>query len=93
VAGGGAVAALHVIGVDEQAGLTVHLGLFRQQEVFIGLLGVGLLGVLANGYVAAEDRSRLPVQDALVEQPAGAVRFGVVDVEVVIDVLAALGQL
>ena len=86
--GGGAVAALHVVGVDHQAGLAVDLGILGKQQVLVGLPGVALLGVAAHHHLAAEHGAGVAVEDALVVEAAGAVGLGVVDADQVVDMLA-----
>ena len=78
---------LYVVGVDLQLRLGVDRGIVGQQQGLVGLLGVGLLGVLANEDLAVEDAVGLAVENALVQLMAGAVRPGVVDLGVVIDML------
>ena len=66
------------------------VGFARQQQVFVVLDRVGFLGVGAHDDLAVEDADRAAVENALVELMAGAVRLGVVDQGVVIDVLRAV---
>ena len=83
----GAVRAFHVVGEDLQLRLGVDGRVVGQQQRLVGLLGVGLLGVLADEDLAVEDAAGLAVEDALVQLVAGAVRLGVVDDRVVVDEL------
>ena len=55
-----AVRALHVVGVDLQLRLGVDLRVVGEQQVMVGLLGVGLLRVLADDDPAVEDAVRVP---------------------------------
>ena len=73
-------------------GLVLIVASSDSSSVLVGLLGVGLLGVLADEDLAVEDAVGLAVEDALVQLVAGAVRLGVVDDRVVVDVLRAVGQ-
>src|SRR5262249_27657710 len=84
---GGAVSALDVVGVDFQLRLGVDLRLVAQQQVAVGLLGVGLLCSLMDNDAAMEYAARLFVQDAVVVLAAGAMRRLVFDLHVVIQVL------
>ena len=78
---------LDVVGVDFELGLGVDLRRLREQEVLVGLIGVGFLRGLVNVDLAAEDAGGSAAEDALVELVALAVRLGVFDERVVIDVL------
>src|SRR3546814_19493986 len=70
----GAVAALHVVGVDLQLRLAVDLRLPRQEERPVELIAVGALGVRTDDDLALEDAAGALVEHALVDLPAGAVR-------------------
>src|SRR5262249_3112329 len=83
------VRAFHVVGENLQLRLGVDGGVIGQQQRLVGLLGIGFLGVLANENLAVENALTVAVENALVQLVAGAVRLGVVDDRVVIDVLAA----
>ena len=87
LADGGSVRTLDVVGVDFELGLGVDLGRLREQEVLVGLVGVGFLRGLVNVDLAAKDAGGPAAEDALVEFVALAVRLGVFDERVVIDVL------
>ena len=73
-----------------QLRLGVDHGVVGEHQVLVGLLGIGLLRVLADEDLAVEDRVRLAVQDALVQLVAGGVRLGVVDGGVIVHVLRAV---
>src|SRR5439155_10547948 len=90
--GGGAVAALHVVCVDLQAGLAVYLRLGREQQVLVFLVGVRLYRARPNEDGTTKDGASPLIQDAIVVEPAGVVRLRVVDGQVVVDVLAARGD-
>ena len=79
--------ALDVVGEDLELRLGVDGRVVGQQQRLVRLLGVGLLGVLADEDLAVEDAVALAVEDALVQLVAGAVRLRVVDDGVVVDVL------
>ena len=87
LADGGAVRAFHVVGVNFELRLGVDLRAVGKQQVAIGLLGVGLLRVLVHDDAAMENAVRAAVQNAVVELAAAAVRAGVLDQHVVIEVL------
>ena len=82
-----AVAALHVVGVDLELGLGVHLCARAEQQVGIRLVRVRLLGVRDARSPAAEHALRASAEDPLVELAARAVGHGVVDQRVVVDEL------
>ena len=84
-----AVRALDVVGENLELRLGVDLGLGRKQEVLVELPGVGQQRPLADEDLAAEDRPRPPVEDALIELVARAVRPLVVERRVAVGVLAA----
>src|SRR5450759_252689 len=90
LADGGAMGAAHIVGEDLQLGFGIHHGVVGEDQVLVSLLGIGLLGVLADDDFAVEDGVCLAVEDALVELVAGAVRHGVVDHRMIIDVLRAV---
>ena len=81
---------LNVVGVDFELGLGVDLRSLREQEILIGLVGVGFLRGLVDVDFAAEDAGGPAAEDALVELVALAVRLGVFDERVVIDVLRSV---
>src|SRR6266576_3660582 len=64
-ADGGAVRALHVVGVDLELGLAVGPGLGREQQIVVGLLGVGALRARPHDDSAVEDAVRLLAQQAV----------------------------
>lgn len=61
VARRGAVAALYVVGEDQQAGLAVHFSIVGEEQVLVGLPGHGFLSVLADQHCSAENRSGFPI--------------------------------
>ena len=90
LADGGAVRAAHVVGADLQFGFGVDDGVVGQDQILVGLLGIGLLRVFADDDLAVEDGVGFAVQNAFIEFVAGAVRLGVVDDRVIVDVLRAV---
>ena len=82
--------AAHVVGKDLQLRFGVDDRVPGEQQVLIGLFGIGLLRVLPHKNLAVEDPGRAPVQDPLVEFMAAAVRLRVVNRRVVVDVLLSL---
>ena len=66
--------------------------LIGKQQVAIGLLGVGLLRVLVDDDAAVKDAVRAAVENAVVELAAAAVRAGVLDQHVVVEMLAAVAD-
>ena len=81
--------ALDVVSVNLELGLGVDDGVFREQEVLVALLGVGLLRVLAHDDFAVEDPRRSAVEHPFVELAAAAVGLGVIEGGVIVDVLPA----
>src|ERR1035437_8131461 len=90
LADGGAMGAAHIVGEDLQLGFGIHHGVVGEDQVLVGLLGIGLLCVLADDDFAVEDGVGLAVENALVEFVAGAVRLGVIDDRMIVDVLRAV---
>ena len=66
LAAGGTVAALDVVGVDPEGWLDVNLGAVGEEEVFVFLLCVDLLGVLLDNNAAVEGGAGTSTEDALV---------------------------
>ncbi len=85
-------ACIYVVGVDFELGLRVDLGVVREEEVPVRLLGVRFLGVLVHNNPAVEYAPRPPVENAVIELPAVAVRALVLDLHVVVHVLASRGH-
>ena len=81
------MAALDVVGVDLELGLGVDLGIVRQQQIVVLLVGVGLLRVLVDDDLAGEHGVRAAVDHALVELVRVAAGGHVVDADQVVDVL------
>ncbi len=90
-AGGAAVGAFDVVGVNLKGGLGVHEDFVGEQERFAGLLGVGFLGVFLDEDFAFEDGHGFVGEDVLVKFVAGAVAFFVLKQGVIVDVLVAAG--
>ncbi len=87
-----AVRAFHVVRVNLQLRLGVHRRVLGEQQVFVRLLGVGLLRVGPHQDAAVENALRTPVQDAVVIFVAVAMRFGVLDDHVVVRQLVVPRQ-
>ena len=81
--------ALHVVGINFQLRLGVDLRIVGQQQVAIGLLGIGLLRVLVHHDAAVEHAMRVVVENAVVKLPAGTMRAGVLHQHVIIEMLPA----
>src|SRR5436309_5413951 len=69
---GRAMGALDVVGEDLELGLTVDLDAVGEEQMLVGLGGVGLLSVRAHDDSSVEDRSGRAVEHTLVELLAGA---------------------
>src|SRR5699024_9063769 len=81
-----------VVGVDFQFRLGIDLGLLGQQQGIRGLLGIGFLCVLVNDDLAVEHAAAAAIQNTFEDFAAGAVRDGVIDPGVVVDVLAVVAD-
>ena len=92
LADGGAVGAFDVVGEDFELGFGVNDGVVGEEEVAVGLFGVGFLGVLADKDFAVEDAVGAPGEDAVVEFVAFATGVGVIHHGVVIGQLVAPDQ-
>ena len=91
--GRGAVAALNVVGVYKQAWFAIHLGLSGEQQVLVRLVGTNFLSVFTDQNLSTEYGFGFAIQDALVEESAGPVGFGMVYVYEVIYVLGSRGHI
>src|SRR4051812_35579594 len=65
IAGRGAVAALHVVGVDLELGLVVDFSLFRKHQRVRAHLGVGLLRAGLDDDLALENSAALVIKNGL----------------------------
>src|SRR5262249_30642837 len=92
LADGRAVRTFYVVSVDLQLRFGVDLGIIAKQKIAIGLLGVSFLGVLVHDDAPMENTARLPVQNAVVELAAVAMRAGMLHEHVVIHVLSSVGH-
>ena len=81
--------ALHVVGVDLELRLGVRGGVVGEQQVLVGLLGVGLLRAGPDEDAPVEDALRVVGEDAVEILVAGAMRLGVFDDHVVVGQLVA----
>ena len=91
-AGGGAMAALHVVGKDFQLRLVVGFGLVRQQQRIAHHLGVGLLRVRLDDDLALEHGAALAIEHRAEPLAAVAAQRGVLDEQRGVDVLLATEQ-
>ena len=89
LADGGAVLAGDLVGQDLESGQRVHLGLLRQQEVVIRLLGIGAVGAGANVDSAVPDTGAGVVEHAAVRLAARAVLRSVHHRDLLIERLLA----
>ena len=91
-AGGGAMAALHVVGKNLKLRLVVGLGAIGQQQRLGHHLGVGLLRAVAHDDAALEHAVGLVVEHRLEHLAALAAARDVIGDERRVGVLAALEQ-
>ena len=82
-----AMGALHVIGMDLQLRLGVNSRVIGEQQIAVRLFGVGLLRVLMDNDAPVEYSMRLRIQNSVVELAAFAVRAGMLDEHVIVEVL------
>ena len=92
LADGRAVGAFDIVGKNLQLRFGVDDGVLREDEIAIGLLGVGFLGVLPDENFAVENAVRAVGQDAVIKFVAFAMRLGVIDDGVMIDQLFVARQ-
>ena len=81
------VGALHVVGINLELRLRVRRRIVAEQQVFVGLLGVGFLRAGLHEDAAVKDTARLVIKYAVEIFVAVAVRCGVLDNHVVIGQL------
>src|SRR5215210_3624542 len=93
VAGGGAVAADDIIGVNLELGLGIELGGGGEQESVARLLAVGLLRAALDHHFALEDTAGFLVEDAFEYFAAGAMRDTMPDEETGIAMLPVAEQI
>src|SRR5215470_12787765 len=87
MADGRTVRTFHVVGVDFKLRLGVNLRVVGKQQVAVGLLGVGLLRVFVNNDASVKNAMRVAVQNPVVKLATAAVRAGMLDVHVVVEML------
>src|SRR5688572_7966190 len=93
IAGGRAVSADYVVGIDFELRLGVELGSRRKQQSVARLLAIGLLGVPPDHHLALEHAAGLVVHDALEHFAAQAIRNAVIDDETGVTMLPAAQQI
>src|SRR5262249_58378651 len=86
---GRTVSALHVVGEDLEPRFAVDLDAVGEQQVLVGLGGVGLLRIGAHDDAPVEDGAGRAVEHSLEELTAPAARYRMVDRHVMLDLLAA----
>ena len=84
---------LDIVGQNFELGHALDLSVPGKKQALVGLFGVGLLGVLTNDDPPGEDALALPVENTLVELATVAVGLGVLDDQVIVDVLIAVHQI
>ena len=92
LADGRAVRALHVVRVNFELRLGVDLRGIGKQQVAVGLLRVGFLRVLVDDDAAVKHAVRVAVENSVVKLAAAAVRAGVFDEHVIVEVLPAVAD-
>ena len=89
---GCAVGALHIVGVDLQLGLGINLRVIGEEQVAVGLLGIGFLRIFVNDDSAVKNTVRVVIEDAVIELAAIAVRAGMLDQHVIVYMLMAAAE-
>ena len=92
LADGRAVRAFHVVGVNFQLGLGVGGRVIGKQQVFVRLLGVGLLRDGVDEDPPVKNALRFVIENAVEIFMAGAMRLGVFDDHVMVGELVATRQ-
>ena len=93
LADGRAVVALDVVGVNFELRLGVDFRIFGQQQVVVGLVGIGLLRARMHDDLAVEHRVGLTVHHSAIVFPAGAVGLAMINERVVVHMLLAADQI
>ena len=88
-----AVAALDLVGVDLQFRLGIDLCTVAQQQVVIGLLGIGAVRTSLHQRLAVPDATTAAGEDAAVFLYRARGPDAVVDADVVVDVLPVIGDI
>ena len=63
-----------------------------EQEISIGLLGIGLLSVFVNDDAAVKNSVRFAIKNAIIKLAAAAMRAGMLDVHVVVEMLTPVAD-
>jgi len=82
----------HVVGEDLEPWAGVDLGVVREEQVLVGLAGIGAKGARTDDDVPVEDPVPVAVDDADVALLTHAVRRGVLDEDRVVVVLGTAGE-
>ena len=85
--------AFHIVRVNFQLRLGVRGGVIGEQEILVGLFGVGLLRELPNEDAPMENALRFVIQDAVEIFVAGAVWLHVFDNHVMVGELFVFGEI
>src|SRR5690348_7737543 len=80
--------ALHVVRVNLELRLRIDLRVVGKQQVAIRLLRVSFLRVFVNDNPSVKYAVRVAAENAIVKLAAAAVRLGVLDKHVIIEMLA-----
>jgi len=86
------VCAFHVVGVNFELRLGVDLRIVGEQQIAVRLLRVGLLRVFMDDDASVENAVRMAVEDSVIKLPAAAVRAGMLDQHVVIQMLVPVAD-
>src|SRR3712207_4856315 len=86
---GGAVRTLDIVGKNLKLWFWIRLGVGRQQEIVIGLIGINKLRVLVHNNFTVEYAARPAVQHALVQLATDRPRLDVLDTRVIVHMLSA----
>ena len=89
---GAAMRALHIVGIDFQHGLGVHMCLSGHTEILVHLFGSGLLCIMSHQHLACESPHSLFIEHIFVELMAVTMRHSMVDERIVVNLLRRVGN-
>src|SRR5258708_2647607 len=85
--------AFDVVGVNLQLWFGIDGGVVGEQQIFVGLLGVGLLGGLAHEDSAVKNALGFAIEDSVVILVAIAAGLGVLDDHMVVGQLVISSEI
>src|SRR5687767_8731181 len=88
-----AMGALHIIGINLELGVRVYERLFGKNQILVRLFRIGLLRIETNDDPSIENTTGLSVENTFIQLVAVAVRFGMVNGGVIVNVLFSVNQI